>query len=57
MAEELADRLARRAASTSGSCTATWGGSERTGRPRVVALGGGHGLHATLPRCAGVTDA
>ena len=60
MSEQLAARLARaRAASTCRSSTATWGASERRrpadGRPQVVALGGGHGLAASLQALRQVT--
>ena len=52
MTEEIGRRLQRRAASRPGPPTATWGGSSaRSGPgdvPAVVALGGGHGLAASL---------
>ena len=65
IAEELARRLAADEVAVR-SCTATWGASDgdlragETVRSRrgaapsaaVVALGGGHGLHAMLRRCA-----
>ena len=49
----------RRRASRCRSCTATWGASERaaTGVARVVALGGGHGLAASLQALRQVTAA
>ena len=54
MAEELARAARRRWASGPRSCTGTWAVSsaQRAAPLRVVALGGGHGLPASLSRAA-----
>ena len=61
MTEEIAARLRERGATTPTPPTATWGGSDvpdGPGRPRpsVVALGGGHGLAASLSALRRVAD-
>ena len=54
IAEALSPAGQRRRRRDASSCTATWGGSDAA--PAVVALGGGHGLSASLAALRLVTD-